>query len=38
MYMVAKQKAEEARNLAISSYLEVKRIKDLYLIEKTKVI
>jgi hypothetical protein len=38
MYMVAKQKAEEARNLAISSYLEVKRIKDLYLIERTKVI
>ena len=38
MYMVAKQKAEEARNLSISSYLEVKRIKDLYLIEKTKVI
>ena len=37
MYMVAKQKAEEARNLAISSYLEVKRIKDLYLIERTKV-
>ena len=38
MYMVAKQKAEEARNLAISSYLDVKRIKDLYLIERTKVI
>ena len=37
MYMVAKQKAEEARNLAISSYLDVKRIKDLYLIERTKV-
>jgi len=38
MYMTAKQKAEEARNLAISSYLEVKRIKDLYLIEKTSSI
>jgi hypothetical protein len=37
MYMAAKQKAEEARNLAISSYLEVKRIKDLYLIQEIKV-
>ena len=33
IYMTAKQKAEEARNLAISSYLEVKRIKDLYKIQ-----
>lgn len=33
IYMEAKKKAEEARNLAIFSYLEAKRIKDLYLIQ-----
>jgi hypothetical protein len=34
LYMTAKQKAEEARNLAISAYLEAKRIKDLYKIQE----
>ena len=28
-----KKKAEEDRNLAISSYLEAKRIKELYMIQ-----
>jgi hypothetical protein len=32
IYMDAKKKAEEARNLAISAYLEAKRIKELYMI------
>ena len=35
IYMDAKKKAEEARNLAISAYLEAKRIKDLYMILDT---
>jgi len=34
IYTNAKKKAEEARNLAISAYLEAKRIKDLYLIHE----
>jgi hypothetical protein len=34
IYTEAKQKAEEARNLAISAYLEAKRIKELYMIEE----
>ena len=34
IYVEAKQKAEEARNLAISAYLEAKRIKDLYMIQE----
>lgn len=34
VYMEAKQKAEEARNLAISAYLEAKRIKELYMIQE----
>ena len=35
IYMDAKKMAEEARNLAISAYLEAKRIKDLYMILDT---
>jgi hypothetical protein len=34
IYTNAKKKAEEARNLAISAFLEAKRIKDLYLIHE----
>jgi hypothetical protein len=34
IYVEAKQKAEEARNLAISAYLEAKRIKELYMIQE----
>ena len=34
MYTSAKKKAEEARNLAISAYLEAKRIKELYMIQE----
>jgi hypothetical protein len=34
IYTNAKKKAEEARNLAISAYLEAKRIKDLYMIHE----
>jgi len=34
MYMEAKQKAEDARNLAITAYLEAKRIKELYMIQE----
>ena len=37
IYMDAKKKAEEARNLAISAYLEAKRIKDLYMIHDTRI-
>ena len=33
IYEDAKKKAEEDRNLAISSYLEAKRIKELYMIQ-----
>jgi hypothetical protein len=33
MYREAKQKAKIARNLALSSYLEVKRIKNMYMLE-----
>jgi hypothetical protein len=35
IYTNAKKKAEEARNLAISAFLEAKRIKDLYLIHES---
>ena len=37
IYMDAKKKAEEARNLAISAYLEAKRIKELYMIQEPTV-
>jgi hypothetical protein len=33
IYEDAKKKAEEARNLAISTYLDAKRIKELYMIQ-----
>ena len=34
IYQEAKKKAEDARNLAISAYLEAKRIKELYMIQE----
>lgn len=37
MYEKAVEKAKETRNLAIYSYLEAKRIKNLYLLENTDV-
>ena len=35
MYKEAKSKAKVARDLAISSYLEAKRIKNLYMLDDT---
>ena len=35
MYKEAKSKAKVARDLAISSYLEAKRIKNLYMLNDT---
>jgi hypothetical protein len=35
MYKEAKSKAKVARDLAISSYLEAKRIKNLYMLDET---
>jgi len=36
MYREARRKAKEARNLALSAYLEAKRIKNTYMIDDTK--
>ena len=35
MYREAKKKARVARRLALSSYLEAKRIKNVYMLEDT---
>ena len=35
MYKEAKRKSKVARTLALSSYLEAKRIKNLYMLEDT---
>ena len=35
MYKEAKRKAKVARDLALSSYLEAKRIKNVYMLEDT---
>ena len=35
MYKEAKRKAKMARNLALSSYLEAKRIKNVYMLDET---